>query len=162
MIYPGQPELVPVFAVELIVFGQLPRVAVIDLQPAAGLDNGPLRAEVDQHLQTVWMRYQGRLSHGGELPSWAEQHFTRYCIYARPQTLQQLPHVILAFRAYFRVWRDHFLVREDGLVGENLSALTQYQSHHVENTPGRKFLHTSFGLDWTESYLRNFMYPAGL
>jgi hypothetical protein len=158
MFYPTNAREVPVFAVELILFGKQPRVGVIDLQPALGVHMaGPLSQQVDRILEPIAARYRHLLTSGGDLPDWAEEHFTKHCIYSRPESLEELPRLLQAFRAYFRCWSQHFLPRETGLP-DCAEGLADYQAHHVANTPGRRYLQTSFGPDWTERYLREFMY----
>ncbi len=161
MIYPNNTIQVPVFAVELILFGKVPRVAVIDLQPCAGLRRSPkLTALVEVALQGQHRYFQSLLSPGGDLPDWALDYFTPWAIYSRPQELAELPHLISGFESYLQIWMEHFLPQETPELHQP-DDLREYQHHHVENTPGRKFLTTSFGSEWTEAYLSEFMYAHG-
>lgn len=160
MIYPCNNVEVPVFAVELILFGQQPRVAVVDLQPAAGAAaSPPLMARLAEELAPLHQTFQGRFSPGGELPEWATAHFTPWAIYSRPQSMAELPGLLAACQSYLQVWLNRFYPAEQG-PSQGMDWLRRYQSHHVENSPGRRFLVTSFGSEWTENYLARFMYPC--
>lgn len=159
MIYPANALRVSVFAVELILFGQQPRVAVIDLQPAGGLAHDPAWTEsIARRLDTLPQTVRDQLPDGGELPEWARSHFTRSCVYSRPSQLRQMGAVSAAYRHLLGLWLTHDLPLEGSVSGQEL--LAEYQAHHVAFTPGRKFLHTSFGADWTERYLSQFMYSG--
>jgi hypothetical protein len=181
MIYPRDALRVPVFAVEYIAFGGKPRVAVVDLQPAAGVaEDGHgfvLTSEVVAALKgrvgddgvhdgerRLAAEIRSALPGGGDLPAWAVPHFTPVCVYSRPSSSDGAEMALLteAFRLYFHTWRTLFLPRDDGraatpseLGSEHLAA---YQRHHVEHTPGRPFLRKTYGEEWTERYLREFMY----
>lgn len=159
--YPGDPFQVPVLAVEIILFGGQPRVAVLDLQPAGGLASWSQAAQegVRDCLRCL-EPYRAQLSPGGELPEWARAHFTPWCIFSRPQSAQEMPFVIEAFGALVRAWSQRFLPLDRS--GPPQSGLLEYLAHHQHNTPGRRFLHTSFGPEWSEDYLENFMYSLTL
>lgn len=173
MIYPGNPLRVPVFALEYIAFGGKPRVAVVDLQPAAGATPGgpgdKLTHEVVDALGDVSADIRAALAPGGELPEWALMHFTPACLYSRPTCHEyagiasDMRLLTTAFHHYLAVWRSEFLARDES--GGEESALgavylAAYQRHHVQHTPGRPFLTKTFAREWAERYLREFMYPA--
>ncbi len=161
MIYPRHCVEVPVFAVELILFGQQPRVAVVDLQAVQGLAGNPgLGARLHTEMAPVHRQFSLGLGAGGDLPPWAEEHFTPWAIYSRPQSMAELPQILQAATSYLDLWLSRFYPDERATCSDQ-PALRQYQQHHLENTPGRRFLVTSFGSDWTEDYLARFMYPAG-
>jgi hypothetical protein len=44
-----------------------------------------------------------------------------------------------------------------------LDKLQAYQHHHMQSSPGNKFLSKLFGPDWTESFMRDFLFakPRG-
>lgn len=160
MIYPRNCLEVPVFAVELILFGQQPRVAVVDLQPVQGLAHNPgLRTRLQAEMAPLHAHFSQGLGAGGDLPAWAEEHFTPWAIYSRPQSMAELPQIVQACESYLDLWLSRFYPCEKATPSDE-SALRRYQQHHVENTPGRRFLVTSFGADWTEDYLSRFMYPS--
>lgn len=155
MIFSSAADACPVFASEIILFGSKIRVAVIDHQsPDRQM---PLRKEIEAKLGALQARYQPQLTPGGELPEWAKAHFTSACIYCRPSTPEETPVVEQAFEDYLQMWVADWLPRSapEPAAQEILSA---YQFHHVENTPGRPFLSQVFGAEWTEKYLRQFMY----
>jgi hypothetical protein len=159
MVYPRHALRVPIFAVELILFGSLPRVAVIDLQPAAGLEHDPDWSEqIACRLDTLPPTVRSALAPGGELPLWARSHFSRSCLYSRPGSLPQMAPVYAGYRHILRLWLQEYLPLEGPCSGQR--ELTEYQQHHVRETPGRKFLHTSFGVEWTERFLAEFMYTS--
>lgn len=161
MVYPRNCQEVPVLAVELILFGQQPRVAVIDLQPVQGLSAHPaLGRRLRDELGPCHAELSQGLSEGGELPPWAMHHFTPWAIFSRPRSMAELPLVLQAFERYLDLWLGRFYPEEKAVFSDEL-ALRHYQHHHRQNTPGRRFLVTSFGSQWTEDYLGRFMYPDG-
>lgn len=156
MIYPADGMNIPVFAVEYIVFGNLPRVAVVDLQPVQG--KGTLRDSVNAYLKEVHCKYVSRLTHGGELPHWALEHFTESCIYSRPQNPNEWETLEDSLMDYLEVWFKQFCGKPNTQKSFT-DLVNQYKQHHVTHTPGRKFLAQAFGSDWSENYLRSFIYP---
>jgi len=74
--------------------------------------------------------------------------------------MAELPQIVQACESYLDLWLSRFYPSEKATPSDEL-ALRRYQRHHLENTPGRRFLVTSFGADWTEDYLGRFMYPGG-
>lgn len=157
MIYPQDAAKVPVFATEIICFGQIPRVAVIDLQPVQG--SGELSEKVNREIKSTYDRYQPKLKHGGNLPLWVKAHFTPYCIYSRPESAEEWPALTTALVSYLRIWLTEFTPLSSG-ASSNTTLLQEYKKHHVDNTPGRPYLSSIFGREWSEKYFRNFMYPV--
>jgi hypothetical protein len=156
--YPAQADRVPVFGLEFVVAAELTRVAVVDLQPAAGA--GPLRDEVVADLAPLHESFTTKLSDGGELPEWALKHFTPRCVYARPKDVAEHGVLGMAFEAYLRRWLDYWIGR-DGPEPRAIEELADYQDHHVANTPGRPLIRSAFGEAWAEAYFRRFMYSSG-
>jgi hypothetical protein len=153
MIFPWAPSSCPIYASELILFNGKMHVAVVDLQYA----DAALQSRVASIIGEPSRRYRAQLTHGGELPDWAQHHFTPWCVYNRANSADETPVVCEAFIEYLDLWIEDCL---PCLVGqkEDLTALRHYQHHHIENTPGRKFLSRGFSPEWAESYLREFMY----
>lgn len=155
MIYPADAARIPVFATEIICFGDIPRVAVIDLQAVD--PEGPLRNKIDHCLKPLHAQFQDVLTDGGELPDWAEEHFTPYCIYSRPSTSAEWHPLRKALLIYLDLWLTKFIPERQSLITD-AEHLNLYRTHHVINTPGRPYLKKIFGDTWSENYFRNFMY----
>jgi hypothetical protein len=153
MIFPWAPSICPIYASELILFNGKMHVAVVDLQFA----DPALQSRLASIIGEPSRRYRSKLTHGGELPDWARHHFTPWCVYNRANSADETPVVCDAFIEYLDLWIEHCLPCLFGQK-EELASLRQYQLHHIENTPGRKFLSRGFSPEWTESYLRDFMY----
>jgi hypothetical protein len=153
MIFPWAPSSCPVYASELILFNGKMHVAVVDLQ----FPDPALQSRLASIIGKPSRRYRSKLTYGGELPDWARQHFTPWCVYNRANSADETPVVCDAFIEYLDLWIEHCL---PCLVGqkEELASLRHYQVHHIENTPGRKFLSRGFSPEWAESYLQDFMY----
>lgn len=155
MIFPKNTTRSPIFASEIILFGSKVHVAVVDHQTPDV--PSPLSGELSLKLSAVGAKYRELLDSGGELPAWAQTHFTPDCVYSRPKDGGQTGNVVAAFIDYLDLWLDKWLPQQDGSSG-GLDALNSYLHHHVVNTPGRPFLGRFFGVDWAERYLRYFMY----
>jgi len=155
MIFPNNTELCPIFASEIILFGNKIYVAVIDHQwPDTNIQSPDKSLQL---LQNLHKYYSQKLSPGGKLPEWALEHFTPWCIYSRPKSNDETEILVLSFRDYLTLWLRQCLPELTSTKGDPMPLLT-YLQHHVDHTPGRVFLTKCFGSAWTENYLRKFMY----
>lgn len=155
MIFPWSAESCPIFASEIIVFGNLIRVAVVDHQSANPAS--ALKSQIESELAPLHEFHQSKVSGGGELPEWARAHFTSSCIYSRPRDESETPFLCMAFNDYLDFWAERWLrtAQPEFTASDHLAS---YLTHHIENTPGRPFLSGTFGKDWAERYFGEFMY----
>ncbi len=146
----------PVFAMEFVAFGKKPVVAVIDAkghEPAGAA----LAARV---LRAAHARHPG-LPRGDDAPSWFEECRSGDDFFVRPADLAQFARLT---RILDEVWQELLaaLPASSAALPADLAAVQAYKDHHRRHSPGRPFLHRTFGPDWTESFMRDFLFAPPL
>jgi hypothetical protein len=167
-IFPNRPKEMPVFAAELIAVGDEVRVAFVDIQVPVISSKSVLE---DTSLMTSGLAARFSALPCDEAPPvWAIESSQGNYTYARNVPLNSFPEVEECYRSYLDTYLDAFMNKS---VGATLSAasrdeeaideLHRYQHHHMESSPGNKFLSKLFGSDWTESFMREFLFakPRG-
>jgi hypothetical protein len=166
--FPASPAHQPILATDFICYGGRPRIAVADLQPLWGRDSAGvatgLTAKLDDMLRPLAESFAD-VRAVEELPDWCAEYFTPYCFFALPNVAAAIPRLIEAYHAYCDAWSDGWI--GDSSKGEPRSdlgdvaaagRLVEYKRHHRESSPGLSFMAKVFGAEWSESYLREFMY----
>ncbi len=158
-IFPDNPLHYPVFAAELIGVGDAVRVAFLDIQaPVQSARSGRLSDEV----KSVASKFV-HLPCDESAPDWAIDASLGYYTYARNVPESQLADLRAGYLAYL----DLFINYAGSLdaprpVRSGLhSAIEQlhvYQLHHMQHSPGKKFLGNLFGMDWTERFMLDFLF----
>ena len=174
-IFPHQPLVTPIFAAELIGVARSPRVAFIDIQaigPAPSVkelrptDSRLVGSSKAMNLAAKWSSSAktliSELSCDEVPPDWAIDasaghfFFTRTTDRAAFQTIQD------AYLAYLKTYcvalGQHLPEPESDSTGTEM--LAEYQQRHRASSPGTKFLSTLFGLDWTDSFLTQFLFST--
>jgi hypothetical protein len=144
-VFPNRPRRMPVFAAELIAVGTEVRVAFVDIQVPV-IDTPSVLD--DTSMLTGGINYT----------------------YARNVPADCFHQVEECYTAYLDAYLKGFASKS---VGSSLAAMERdeialdrlqaYQHHHMESSPGNKFLSKLFGPDWTESFMRDFLFakPRG-
>jgi phycoerythrobilin:ferredoxin oxidoreductase len=166
-IFPNRPKRMPVYAAELIAVGDATRVAFVDIQVPV-LDGSVVE---DTSMMTGLLAPQfASLPCNEAPPFWAIQESQGNFTYARNVPAVELPTIEACYLAYMDAYLNHFACDD---VGESilelardeeaLNALHAYQHHHMEHSPGNKFLSKLFGSDWTEAFMHEFLFdkPQG-
>jgi hypothetical protein len=161
MIFPARPDLTPVFAAEILLFGGQPRLALIDVQTPG------LRPDIADRLRRRLAQLRATWPPSPDAaiaPEWATEHSTGLYLFERPQARAATQRLIQAYDQYLRTWREF---AEAALLEEDPTkpapdaaqfALRDYKDHHLAHTPGKDFLNKVFGFEWTESFLNHFLY----
>lgn len=172
MLFPARPDLLPVFASEVVVFAGKVRVGVVDLQPLHGeaLHHRTLAVLAPVAARFAQPAESADLPPGGDLPDWALAHFTPHAIHTRPPTPPAAgpppcpARLLEAHLAYLDAWLDLTDATPGAGAGPETddltpqTALADYKHHHVLNTPGLPYLGKMFGVEWTERFLAEAMY----
>jgi hypothetical protein len=148
-VWPEPGLVAPVYAMEFVVFGPRPIVAVIDAVGLAGNRSEILATEV-MRAARAGLEYEA----GDDPPAWYVDCRSGEDIFARPASLDAMP----AFeQAHGRGIRRALDILEEAAPcnasAAHAAAQTSYKHHHAKNSPGRPWLQKSFGEDWTERYL---------
>lgn len=167
-IFPNRPNRMPVYAAELIAVGTEVRVAFVDVQVPAISDTSLLE---DTRFLTGTLAPRFSDLPCNELPpDWAVDASQGNYTYARNVPYTSLPHVEDCYLGYMDAYLYAYTPRDvaAAILGSELDeasvdTLHQYQYHHMEHSPGNKFLSKLFGADWTEKFMRDFLFakPQG-
>jgi hypothetical protein len=167
-IFPNRPNLMPVYAAELIAVGTEVRVAFVDVQVPAISDSSLLE---DTRLLTSTLAPRFADLPCNELPpDWAVDASQGNYTYARNVPCTRLPQVEDCYLAYMDAYLHSYTPRDvtAAILGSardeaSVDTLHQYQYHHMEHSPGNKFLSKLFGADWTEKFMQDFLFakPQG-
>lgn len=154
MIFPENPERMPLFVAELLVFGGVPRMAFVDLQ-TPGL--APDRLDIVRAATTELAR-RYPLPADVPPPEWATHYSTGGYCYGRPNDKTYIPVLKRAYTDYLTLW----LSMQDGCRGRaNESArdeLANYKRHHVSSVPSGEFMGKLFGDEWAARFLEDWLY----
>lgn len=142
----------PVFAMEFVVFGPKPIVAVIDLKGHE--PHGMNHAR--RILSAAHARFPD-LPRGDDPPAWFEDCRSGDDFFIRPTERAQFAPLATLLQ---EIWQDFLLTldRAPAASRADFDAVHTYQTHHRLHSPGRPFLHRSFGAEWTERFMAEFLF----
>lgn len=158
-IFPNNPCHYPVFAAELIGVGDAVRVAFLDIQaPLATAGSSRLKDQLKQ----VALAY-AHLPCDEAAPDWATEASLGHYTYARNVPVSQLNDLGACYLEYLDLFIKYSGSHRPGIQpAENqdraLERLHAYQMHHMQHSPGKKFLGNLFGMDWTERFMLDFLF----
>ncbi len=153
MLFPNDPETLPVFASEFVVIGGKCKAAVVDLQSLSC--NAATRQEHHQPISALSVNYTQYNT--DQLPDWCDDHFSPYAIAALKVDLDSIETLLEGYSRYLEAFLDLAMTKMPVTVA-NEELLRQYKDHHITHTPGRPFMTAAFGEEWTERFLRQGMY----
>ncbi len=165
-IFPSLPELIPVFAAEIIGTNDSVKVAFIDLQiPAAGRELGQRCLEQLQSIRDAIDSLQSP-----ELPpNWAIDASPGAYLYGRDLESTKLSELRAAYTQYLRTYatmwfsKKHLQTLVNAVISDQaIQILQDYQRHHRDHSPGKKYLSTLFGSDWTQRFMDEFLFNKPL
>jgi hypothetical protein len=156
-VFPIHVQTLPVFAAEILEFGHQPRLVFIDLQ-APGWSypqKRQLTGELSELRDTSLL-----LPNCAEAPEWATQDGLGLHLHSRPGDPNFRPMIQDLYSLYLKSWTDAALRRLPVEAGASLGqqALTDYQKHHQESSPGNAYLSQLFGVQWTRDFYEQFLY----
>jgi hypothetical protein len=166
-IFPRFPQYLPVFAAELIGVGGVIKVAFVDIQTPAV---NTLHANKWQEISKPLGRRFQSLPRDEDPPHWATADSQGHYTYGRNVPPTRFAEVEACYLSYLDSYLKNILsdwhVQNDAMPQIDLNSLNvlhTYQHHHMEHSPGKKFLGTLFGTDWTDSFMKNFLFslPRG-
>ena len=167
-IFPNRPKQMPVFAAELIAVGDEVRVAFVDIQVPV-IDSSSVLEDTSLMTSGPAARFSG-LPCDEVPPVWAIESSQGNYTYARNVPISSFTKVEECYRAYLDTYLGAFAKKNaNGALSKSkrdedaIDELHRYQHHHMESSPGNKFLSKLFGPDWTESFMREFLFakPRG-
>lgn len=151
--FPAPERALPIYALELVVFGRRPVVGVIDAKPLCA----------HPYAETVWRKTLEsahasftQLTPAHDPPGWYEQCRSGLDFFTRPEHFNGLGQ-LLACHAH--VWSRLAAAQaaaprlSEAETAAHAEALASYKHHHHVNFPGLPFLSRSFGAEWTDRFL---------
>ena len=162
-IFPAQPTHAPVFAAELIGVNDVTRVAFIDIQtPAAD----PLIRQRVQHKTKPIAERFAMLPCDEAAPTWATCDSAGYFTYSRGAGQAETERISECYFGYLDCYLNECLgdaraklpKAVDTVHEQAVARLAAYQLHHMEHSPGKKFLGNLFGHEWTHEFMTNFLF----
>jgi Ferredoxin-dependent bilin reductase len=166
-IFPNRPTQMPVFAAELIAVGNATKVAFVDIQVPV---LSKFVADDVAFLTTALSARFSSLTCNETPPDWATHASQGNFTYARDVPNEQLSTIEDCYLSYLGTYLRAFAsvegaaeVAKSERDEATIDALQEYQVHHMEHSPGNKFLNKLFGSEWTESFMKNFLFakPRG-
>ncbi len=161
-IFPKRSDVLPVFAAELISVGGVTRVAFVDIQTP--VMTGDTRDEVTHLTAPLASRFTC-LPCDEKAPEWATSASPGNFTYSRQADANWTSTIQECYRSYLDIYLEAYAtgttaknsarLPEDRRVTDELQA---YQKHHMESSPGKKFLGNLFGVEWTDSFLTDFLF----
>lgn len=156
--FPAPRWQLPVFAMEFVVLGPRPIVGVIDactLLPGLGCS-----VPVTAALRRAHARFP-QLVQGDDPPGWYQECRSGEDFFVRPSDLDQLAQL---GQAHLQVWSEVLELLADPqplapeLIDHHQKNIQGYKHHHRINSPGLKLMNRSFGPEWTERYMRGYLF----
>ena len=117
--------------------------------------------QLDQQLESVAHTFDS-LPCDEVAPDWATDASLGHYTYARQVPDQQLGAIRACYIDYLILYLNYVRCAEvKSKLGSNDAArdtLHAYQLHHMQHSPGKKFLGNLFGVDWTERFMLEFLF----
>lgn len=156
--FPQPERALPVFAMEFVVLGQRPIVAVIDALCLA--------AAAECSAQTAAVLHAAHAAHPDLLPASDPPDWYRDCrsgldFFVRPRDAAELERLGAVCLDVFSGLAGQFeaapLLPETDRAA-HARRLQAYKDHHRQHSPGLPLLQRSFGAAWTETYLAEHLF----
>ncbi|MGZ8218419.1 hypothetical protein [Methylomagnum sp.] len=156
--FPDPQWDLPVYALELVMFGTRPIVGVLD-----GLCLVPSMAS-EPPLIEHWRSARARChlpQQTDDVPDWYRACRSGHDFFVRPTKTDTFAPLILAHQSLWKTlatWIAQAQAMPRQRVGPHRDALGAYKRHHAAHFPGRSFLKQGFGENWTERYLKEILF----
>ena len=162
-VFPKDPRSCPVFAAELIATAGAPRLTFIDIQTPV------MEAKIEAiRIKTFALRQSyANILCDETPPSWAISDSQGGYVFSRQLSDIAFSEIQSCYKNYLTTNLKCFLA-DTGSARTTSSAalllaqkeLHDYQHHHMDNSPGNTFLSKLFGADWTNDFLRTFLFTV--
>jgi 15,16-dihydrobiliverdin:ferredoxin oxidoreductase len=161
-IFPKRSDLMPVYAAELISIGGIHRIAFVDIQ-VPGLRQ--TEADEVEFLTAPLATRFSVLPYNEPPPSWATDASQGNFAFARQADASWTATIQDCYCSYLETYLNVYAtgatarsIASYSPTEEVTATLSEYQHHHMEHSPGNKFLSNLFGHEWTQSFLTNFVF----
>ena len=156
MIFPENPDTLPIFVIETLITGGMPRLAFVDLQSARMSEENA--SQVKSQTAALKCRYQG-LANAKQPPEWAIRYSLGEYIFASPEGINNKNTLETLFCDALRTWVQVVLDSDQAnLSSLSLSEMQRFKEDHVRESPVAPYLGKLFGPQWAEAFLNQFLY----
>ncbi len=153
MLFPNEPQALPIFASEFVVIAGRCKAAVVDFQSVA--TNAERRRLHSEPLRAIAPAYAAWRA--TELPAWCADHFTPHAIAALAVDMDDIGALFQGYHRYLATYTR--LAHATGPhPARDTAELRHYKHHHITHTPGRPMMSAALGAQWTERFLVEGMY----
>lgn len=157
-LYPEPQIAAPLYAMEFVTFGKKPVVAVIDL--CALCENNRAIETSKTCLERAHQDFP-MLAYAEDPPAWYLECRSGNDFFIRPEKIEDFANLAACHQQVFASLLEELPHAETLSEAETLAhsaALRSYKDHHRENSPGLRFLHQTFGPEWTERLMREVLF----
>jgi 15,16-dihydrobiliverdin:ferredoxin oxidoreductase len=160
VIYPNYQYDLPLLGIDLLSFGQVKHLIVLDFQPL--FQDPSYEAKYIAPLAQIQARYP-ELSQGLEMKHYdANQYFSKYLLFAKtdPETITRK--VFPAFQEYLNLYW-HLIAQSKPLTQKRdieriMQAQRDYDQYSAERDPASGLFSSYFGSEWAERFLYEFLF----
>lgn len=148
----------PVYSMEFVILGQKPIVALMDVVCLS--EPMPISDVVKDILATAHLKYP-QFSQVEELPQWFQACRSGHEFFYRPHEISEfitLGEVHLSLIENLVKLVHQAEVFDNDQTKLHKARLEQYKKHHEINSPGTRLMNRSFGEEWTNEYLANYLF----
>ncbi len=152
--FPHSHINLPIYAMEMVIYGKKPVVAVIDL---LGMPSAITSQERAKKILKESHSSNPLIEQGEDPPQWFKECRSGNDFFVRPKSLSDIPDLIEInlhlWKQFVKLYKQQPLsyIQDPKAHQKEISA---YKDHHRENSPGLTFLNRSFGSKWTTSFLK--------
>ena len=156
--FPQPHWQLPVFAMELVLLGPRPIVAVIDA--VCLLSEMQCKATVKATFEHAHDTFS-HLAQADDPPPWYIECRSGHDFFVRPNDIAGMEEMA---RAHLSIWDavidllvdPHHLPQRQ--IAEHQTCIQAYKDHHRVNSPGLRLMNRSFGEQWTQDYLCDYLF----
>lgn len=154
--FPLEERRSPVFAMEFVRIGPRGVVGVVDCKAAP---EDPACEVASGILEAAHVAYP-QLQNGDDPPAWYVEARSGKDFFVRPDSLEVFRDLV---EAHHFVWERyvHAVLKappEPSCLAQRRAFLSHYKDHHRDNSPGIPFLSKVFGIEWTQTFLRDHLF----
>lgn len=155
LFYPDNSNNLPLFAAELLLVQDVPRLFFVDLPcPDASII---IEQQVQSATKSLRQTYQ-RWAYAEAAPNWAAGYSAGNYLYSRPGTTEASSDLSAAYLGYLDLWLDFQATVTQASNSSPGPELQEFKRLQRTESPGVGYLEKFFGPAWTQSFLQDFLH----
>lgn len=156
--FPDPGLRLPVYSMEFVLLGTKPIIALMDM--ACLMKSMPATQTVKDIMRLTHDEYPG-FATNQSLPEWFDQCRSGSEFFFRPHVSEEFHrlgriHIGLITQLTQLISVADRYELKDALLHK--TELDGYKRHHQINSPGLRLMNRSFGVDWTQTYLADYLF----